>query len=100
MRSDQQSEDTGSGDAGFSGPLLGGPGFNGTRPWFGPKRFGYGYRPQTWQGWLLLAVLVAVLITAASVAPRSPFFFCALVALIVVPLAVIAVQRPRRPRRP
>jgi hypothetical protein len=95
MRSDQQSEDTGSGDPGFGGSLLGGPGFSGRRPWFGPKRFGYGYRPQTWQGWLLLAVLVALLITAASVAPKSPFFFVALAALIVVPLAVIAVQRRR-----
>jgi len=91
MRSDQQSGSTGSDDSGFSSPILGGPG--GRRPWFGPKRFGYGYRPQTWQGWLLLAALVALLMTAASIAPGSPFFFVALVALIVVPLGVIAVQR-------
>jgi hypothetical protein len=95
MRSGQQSEDTGSGDSAFGGSPLGGPGFTGRRPWFGPKRFGYGYRPQTWQGWLLLAVLLALLITAASIAPGSPFFFAALAAVIVVPLAVIAVQRPR-----
>jgi hypothetical protein len=93
MRSDQQSGSTGSGDSGFSGPLLGGPGGSGRRPWFGRKRFGYGYRPQTWQGWLLLAVLVALLMTAASIAPGSPIFFVALAGLIVVPLAVIAVQR-------
>jgi predicted amidophosphoribosyltransferase len=30
------------------------------RPWFGPKRIGYGIRPQTWQGWLIVAVFVAV----------------------------------------
>ena len=30
------------------------------RPWFGPKRVGYGIRPQTWQGWLIVAVFVAV----------------------------------------
>jgi energy-coupling factor transporter transmembrane protein EcfT len=39
-----------------------------SRPWFGPKRVGYGLRPQTWQGWAVvaiacLAVIVIVLIT-------------------------------------
>ena len=29
------------------------------RPWFGPKRFGYGISPQTWQGWLIVAAFVA-----------------------------------------
>jgi hypothetical protein len=38
------------------------------RPWFGPKRIGFGLRPQTWQGWLVIlgicaaAVLLAVLV--------------------------------------
>lgn len=27
-------------------------------PWFGPKAFGWGLRPVSWQGWLLTAVLV------------------------------------------
>jgi hypothetical protein len=95
MRSDQQYGNTGSGNSGFGGPLLGGPGFNARRPWFGPKRFGWGYRPQTWQGWLLIAILTALVITAASLAPQSPWFFAALAALIVVPFAVIAAQRRR-----
>jgi hypothetical protein len=30
------------------------------RPWFGPKRFGFGVRPQTWQRWLVVAVFIAV----------------------------------------
>lgn len=30
------------------------------RPWFGPKRVGWGYRPQTWQAWTLILALVAV----------------------------------------
>jgi hypothetical protein len=34
-----------------------------SRPWFGPKRVGYGLRPQTWQGWaLILAVVVIVIV--------------------------------------
>jgi hypothetical protein len=34
-----------------------------SRPWFGPKRVGYGLRPQTWQGWaLILAVVIVVVV--------------------------------------
>jgi hypothetical protein len=37
----------------------------GSRPWFGPKRVGVGFRPQTWQGWAVTAaVVVAVLVLA------------------------------------
>jgi hypothetical protein len=35
------------------------------RPWFGPKRVGWGLRPQTWPGWaIILAVVIAVLVVA------------------------------------
>jgi hypothetical protein len=33
------------------------------RPWFGPKRIGWGLRPQTWQGWVVTVVAVAILVT-------------------------------------
>jgi hypothetical protein len=32
------------------------------RPWFGPKRIGIGLRPQTWQGWVVTVVVLAVLV--------------------------------------
>ncbi|MGD0083076.1 MAG: hypothetical protein ABSD78_07750 [Acidimicrobiales bacterium] len=35
------------------------------RPWFGPKRVGYGFRPQTWQGWLIVAVFVVAVVVIA-----------------------------------
>lgn len=35
------------------------------RPWFGPKRVGFGIRPQTWQGWLVTLTTVAALIIVA-----------------------------------
>jgi len=35
------------------------------RPWFGPKRIGWGIRPQTWQGWLVTALLVVVVAVVA-----------------------------------
>ena len=34
------------------------------RPWFGPKRVGWGIRPQTWQGWLITAVVIAAILAA------------------------------------
>jgi hypothetical protein len=38
------------------------------KPWFGPKRFGWGLGPQTWQGWLLVGVVVAgIVIFGAAV---------------------------------
>jgi hypothetical protein len=37
------------------------------RPWFGPKRIGFGLRPQTWQGWLIVAVLTAAVVILAIV---------------------------------
>ena len=30
--------------------------------WFGPKRFGFGFRPVAWQGWVITLVAVAILI--------------------------------------
>ena len=36
-------------------------------PWFGPKRIGWGWRPLTWQGWLISFVFVAV-VAAACIA--------------------------------
>jgi uncharacterized membrane protein len=38
-----------------------------SRPWFGPKRVGYGYRPQTGPGWLIMALLVVVVAVVALI---------------------------------
>jgi hypothetical protein len=79
---------------GFGSPSSGGPGFGGgKRPWFGPKRIGWGYRPQTWQGWLVTAIMVAVLIGTATVAQGAPWFFVVVVAVVAVPFIIIAAQR-------
>ena len=43
------------------------------KPWFEPKRFGYGSGlPIAWQGWLLLAVHVATLIGTTLALLREP----------------------------
>ncbi len=38
------------------------------RPWFGPKRVGWGYRPQTWQGWTLTLGFVVTITLVALLA--------------------------------
>jgi hypothetical protein len=30
--------------------------------WFGPKKVGFGWGPRTWQGWLIVALLTAVVV--------------------------------------
>jgi hypothetical protein len=37
------------------------------RPWFGPKRVGIGFRPQTWQGWLVTLAVPAVIVVVIAV---------------------------------
>jgi hypothetical protein len=33
--------------------------------WFAPKRFGYGGRPVTWQGWLVILVYAAIVVATS-----------------------------------
>lgn len=37
----------------------------GKRSWFGPKRVGWGIRPQTWEGWAVTVVVLAAVILVA-----------------------------------
>ena len=32
------------------------------KPWFGPKRIGWGVGPRTWQGWLVTAAVIGVIL--------------------------------------
>ncbi|MGH2851393.1 MAG: ABC transporter ATP-binding protein [Solirubrobacteraceae bacterium] len=55
-----------------------------SRPWFVRRRFGVGYRPLAWQGWVITAVMVAAAIVVAAVVHGST-------ARIAIVLAVVAV---------
>jgi hypothetical protein len=67
----------------------------GRQPWFGPKRFGLGYGPRTWQGYLLVALCVLVLaIVAAITGGHSPLMVFAFIPFAIV--AVIARVQGRR----
>ena len=41
--------------------------------WFKPKRFGYGFYPISWQGWLSILIYLAVLFLSAY---TNNFFCC------------------------
>jgi len=38
------------------------------RPWFRRKRIGFGYTPQTWQGWVSILVFLGILAVSVPVA--------------------------------
>ncbi len=40
------------------------------RAWFGPKRIGWGVRPQTWQGWLVTAAVIVVIVVLIQLVAR------------------------------
>ena len=62
------------------------------RYWFPAKRYGWGWGfPGTWQGWVVLAVYVALILAAAAMFPPSRVpgrFTACLVALSCVLVAV------------
>jgi ABC-2 type transport system ATP-binding protein len=55
-----------------------------SRPWFVRRRYGVGYRPLAWQGWVIAAVLVAATVVVLAVVHAS-------IARIVIVLALVGV---------
>jgi hypothetical protein len=64
------------------------------QPWFGPKRFGYGYGPRTWQGWVVTGVLVLFVILVATVTKgHMPWILIGIIPAIAVPFIIMGIQR-------
>lgn len=40
--------------------------------WFKRKRFGWGWTPVTWQGWVVVAVPIAAILVASFLLPSDP----------------------------
>ena len=49
------------------------------KPWFGPKRIGWGFRPATWQGWLVMAVYIGALLLTIRLGRSSAVFVVLLI---------------------
>lgn len=73
-------------DQGFEGKSQGRWG----TPWFGGKRFGRGFRPTSWQGWLT-TFLYLVLLWSAATALRVHHIVLFIAALVVLSALYIAV---------
>jgi hypothetical protein len=78
--------------AGQNGPAPG-------RPWFGPKTFGYGLQPRSWQGWLITAGIVAVVLVIGLVThphhsnSATPWSLVAIAAVLIVRVVLMRQRR-------
>ena len=65
--------------------------------WFGPRAFGVGYQPRTWQGYLITAgvVLFALLIAAMTKGHHhhSPWILLVIIPAIAIPGIIRMIQR-------
>jgi hypothetical protein len=67
------------------------------RPWFGRKPYGYGYGPRTWQGWLVLLVLVIYAMAMAAISGGDGTIVAAgIIPVIVIPVIIMAIQGRNR----
>ena len=59
--------------------------------WFRPKRYGWGLTPSSWQGWLLTAAYVAVvLVLALTLAEKQIAIFLTVIAILTAVFLVVA----------
>jgi hypothetical protein len=61
------------------------------RPWFGPRRYGWGLTPISWQGWVLTgAYVAAVFVLAITLSAPQPWIFWTLLVLATVAYFLVA----------
>ena len=67
----------------------------GKQPWFGSRASGMGYRPRTWQGYLVMAILAAyaIFIGTLSADHHSPLILLAIAPAAIVPRLIGLFQR-------
>ena len=68
-----------------------------SKPWFNPKRFGYGAGlPCSWQGWLLLLGYMALSVTiGVTLIDTRPALGAGALALITVLLLIVCARTTR-----
>src|SRR5512133_1416348 len=71
------------------------------KPWFHRRRVGVGWRPVTWEGWLITLVAVAVVVgvlTLLHTTARIPVVIVTVAAYVVVALRTGGAQHDDAPR--
>ena len=71
-----------------------------SKPWFAPKRYGYGAGlPIAWQGWALLAgylIVIGAALLLPAVLPDSGVFVAVYGAIVLLATAVLLVVCERK----
>lgn len=70
------------------------------------KRFGWGWTPTTWQGWLFIVLQIGVLFTAAMQLPAKPVQpstdqlvrLCIIVSFVIATIVLVGSQVGPTPR--
>lgn len=74
--------------------------------WFKRRRYGYGWTPVTWQGWLVIILFMAIVLSASVVLGDTPrntlssdvLIYIALLFMAVVLLVFISVKKGPSPK--
>ncbi len=72
-----------------------------SKPWFAPKRYGYGSGlPIAWQGWVVLAVYMAVAVVIpiglVVLIPKPALLIPAIIGAEVIPTLILCVICARK----
>lgn len=73
------------------------------KKWFKPKRYGWGWRPATWQGWAVIGIYVILVMADLYIFKResaNDFIFGFIPELIILTAILIAIcyvtgEKPR-----
>lgn len=67
-----------------------------TKLWFKRKKYGWGWTPVTWQGWLVVLIyIVAVLVFALTIDESSPpreFIFTFVLPIVILTLLLLRIS--------
>jgi len=69
------------------------------KAWFGPRAFGYGYTPVSWEGWAVTAVLIVVVLGAGVVLRQAPLAAMAVIFAAVGAFLWIAQRQASSPSK-
>jgi hypothetical protein len=56
----------------------------GEKLWFGPRRFGWGWGPASWEGWVVVAAFLAVAIGAGTIRESRGWSLVAVGGLLLI----------------
>lgn len=67
------------------------------KPWFRRKIFGWGWMPWVWQGWVITAIFILVIVLAADAFDLSLAFWIVVVIASVI-FSLIATKKGEKPK--